>query len=195
MTSIYIREGTPLPERKENDFYQTPLAVALDALSYIPITPHYILDPGAGLGVWGNAARQLWPHSDITGVEIQSLVKPHSYNKWINNFDYAYMLGKYNPKYHLIIGNPPFKHAAGFIKNSYDLLFDNGYIVFLLPINFLGSKIRKDTLWNTYIPSNVIVSSKRVSFSNDGKTNGDVHAYYIWQKGYTGETKLSWSLY
>ena len=76
-TSDHVREVA--------DHYPTPLPFCCAALSHLPfaLSPMEILDPGAGLGPWGQVAKALWPKSYITGIEINPDVVQHeAYNEW-----------------------------------------------------------------------------------------------------------------
>src|SRR5262245_27832883 len=94
----------------------------------------------------------------------------------------------------LVIGNPPYKHTEQFVRHGMDMLESGGYLVFLLRLNFLEGQGRGRSFWNRYPPVKVVVSSRRVSFSGDGKSNATAYAYFVWQQGYTGETKLAWAV-
>lgn len=194
MTTIYVsgKALQNLPKRNDFDFYPTPLSVAQDALTYIPLTtnPSCILDPGAGTGVWGRAARGLFPKATITGIDMRPVPRPAAYNFW---FTGDYLLMDAAPAFDLVMGNPPYKYAEQFVRQAYRMLEPNGYLIMLLRMNFLEGQARADGLWRTHPLKQAVVCSKRVSFSGDGKTNATAYAYFIWQKGYTGETRLLWS--
>lgn len=192
MTTIYVHQGTTLPKRNDFDFYPTPLSVAQDALGYVPsaIKPTCILDPGAGTGVWGQAARKLWPAATITGVDLRPVPKSPAYNFWFHG---DYLLMDAPPCFDLVIGNPPYKYAEQFVKQSFKFLESGGHLIMLLRLNFLESQSRATGLWRTHPLKQAVVCSKRVSFTGDGKTNATAYAYFIWQKGWKGSTELMWS--
>jgi hypothetical protein len=164
---------------------------SLVELSPINLTSPRILDPGAGRGVWGVAARQLYPGALITGVELQDRAKPPEYNHWVvadflNNYPDPY------PQYDLIIGNPPYKFAESFIQKCLTLLAPRGEMIFLLRIGFLEGQKRLKSLWEPYPPSKVLVSSRRPSFTENGRTDGTGYALYLWERGHKGGTALKW---
>lgn len=67
------------------DHYPTPLPFCHAALRHLPfgMNPARVLDPGAGLGPWGQAARTFWPRSEIHGIEINPDVVPDpAYDRW-----------------------------------------------------------------------------------------------------------------
>jgi hypothetical protein len=197
MTTIYTtaEKLASLPERNGFDFYPTPLEVAADALSFVPLVeqPMMILDPGAGTGVWGQAARQRYgPASFIKGVEIREDATPHeAYDAWVKS-DYLNMLSFGG--YDLIVGNPPYKHAEQFVRKSFGHLKKGGVLVFLLRLAFLEGLQRGQNLFAYYPPQMVVVRSRRVSFTGNGKSNATAYAYFIWQQGWKGQTSISWTL-
>lgn len=190
MTTIYVSESArkALPKRDRDDFYPTPYGVALDALNYIPGEPQCILDPGAGTGVWGRAAREHFPRATITGVDVRPIPKARGYHFWFTG-DYLLMDGS-APAFDLVVGNPPYKYAEQFVRQSWKLLEPGGYLVFLLRLNFLEGQGRRFGIWRTHPLKECVVCSKRVSFSGDGKTNATAYGYFIWQKGWRGTTSL-----
>lgn len=192
MTTIYVNQGTTLPKRKDFDFYPTPLPVAVDALRRLPagVNPRNILDPGAGTGVWGKAARFVWPKATVTGVDIRPVARPPQYSFW---FQHDFLLTDAHGTFDMVVGNPPYKYAEQFVKHGMKHLETGGYLVFLLRLNFLESQSRAAGLWRQHPPCKVVVCSSRISFTGDGKTNATAYAYFIWQKGWQGETALSWS--
>lgn len=190
MTTIYVRDNAVLPKRRDFDFYPTPYYVAEDALSFLPddLQPARILDPGAGTGIWGNAARKRYQDAIITGVETRiETAKPVAYDVWIHD---DFLLTQPSFPYNLVIGNPPYDRAEQFIRHSMRYLDNGGYIIMLLRLNFLEGQGRAKGLYREYPLKQVVVRAARVSFTGDGQTNATAYAYFIWQKGYKGETTL-----
>ena len=70
----------------------------------------------------------------------------------------------------------------------------------LLRLNFLEGKKRKAELWDKAPPKLVVVNSERLlcaknaDFEGMKASGGSVVAYawYIWEKGYTGDTVVKW---
>lgn len=75
-----------------------------------------------------------------------------------------------------IITNPPFSLTQKFLEKSYT---EAEVVIYLQRLNYLGSKARKD-FWNAHKPTNLIVLSKRPSFSPDGNTDQTDYAFYVW---------------
>ncbi len=76
----------------------------------------------------------------------------------------------------LIIGNPPFSKAQAFIEYS---LPRCKTLIFLLRLNFLGSKKRMK-FWQANTPDKLFVCSKRPSFNGRGTDSCD-YGWYVWQ--------------
>lgn len=213
--------------RDSADFYPTPLATAYAALKLLPkeYTPLHILDPGAGSGIWGLAARRRWGYSRITGVELRNIPAHSEYSHWFQGsllslpsprvpvppfrdakaeqrayeqyrFDlWAYQQAVWTwPRvlYDCVIGNPPYKYAEAFVRLSLEHTVEGGYVVFLLRLAFLEGQERGAGLWKEYPPKQVAVCSQRPSFTGDGKTDATAYAVFVWQKGYSGSTSLTW---
>lgn len=196
MPTIYVENRDKLPKRKEFDFYPTPIELCKVAVRKLDLyVPHItILDPGAGNGVWGKAIREVYPEFSITigGVEIRDVGKPDSYTNWYNNIDFL----TWNPnyKYDLIVGNPPYKYAEEFLDKSFELLKDNGQILFLYRLTFLESLGRyKKYFSGTLAPEKVYVSTRRISFSGNKKSSSDAYALFYW-RGFNNiyGTELGW---
>lgn len=198
MTTIYMNATgnalANLPKRRDFDFYPTPASCCEDALSFLPddLGAKCILDPGAGTGMWGKAARKRYPSALITGVELRSETEqPREYNFWIHD---DFLLTRAVPAFDLVIGNPPYNRAEQFVKHSIAMLEDNGYLILLLRLNFLESHGRARGLYRKYPPKIIVVRAGRVSFTGDGQSNATAYAYFIWQKGFVGKPTLEWSL-
>jgi len=97
-----------------------------------------------------------------------------------------------------IITNPPFKYAQQFVEKALSLIPDGKKVAMFLRIQFLETKERRE-FFKSYPPKTVYVSSKRIlcamngEFANYSK-NGSAACYcwFIWQKGFNGETVLKW---
>ena len=187
-------------ERRENDFYETPLAFAATTMYNIacdPVNVKTALDPGAGRGVWGQALRRFNPTAHITGIDIQplsELIEDHdmfkeTYNEWHNT---DFVEWETDAKYDLIMGNPPFKLVHEFVDKSLGLLAPKGQLVFLMRLAMLESQKRYKTWWTHSPIRKVMVSPRRISFTGDGKSDDTAYAMFIWQEGFEGKPQLDW---
>jgi len=194
--------------RSPRDLYITPPELALEAmirfLADEGLSKREIiasLDAGCGTGVWGDAVkwfayydpqRGTAYHPLIDGIDLEPNIEPINVydNVWKMDF-----LDLHDGGYNLIFGNPPYSLAEEFIRHSFDLLEDNGYIYFLLRLSFLeGLDRRKQQMFEHL--KKVYVCVRRPSFfsshGNAHTTDSMAYAMFLWQKGYTGKTELDW---
>lgn len=89
----------------------------------------------------------------------------------------------------IIISNPPFAWALDFVQKALDDVEEGGYVIMLLRLNFLGSGARNKWLREN-MPYEIYVHGKRMSFTENGKTDSIEYAHFVWKKGYKGVTNL-----
>lgn len=92
-------------------------------------------------------------------------------------------------KYDVIITNPPFNIAESIIKKAIDDVRDCGWVIMLLRLNYFGSELRQNT-WREIFPSYTFVDYKRMSFTDDKKTDSIEYAHFCFKKGYKPEFSL-----
>lgn len=98
-----------------------------------------------------------------------------------------------------IIFNPPYKLAQEFVEHSINLVEEGRKVCAFLKLQFLEGKKRKE-LFEKYPPKIVYVSSSRIlcaknaDFTGMREAGGSAVAYawYVWEKGYKGETLIKW---
>lgn len=87
-------------------------------------------------------------------------------------------------KYDVIITNPPFNISLDIINKALSDVKEDGFVIMLLRLNYLGGKIRQE-LWKNNMPKYIFVHNKRMSFTDDKKTDSIEYAHFVWQKGYS----------
>lgn len=92
----------------------------------------------------------------------------------------------FDSPFDLIITNPPFALGLDFVQKSLRNVKDGGYVIMLLRLNFFGSKVRNEWLKEN-MPYEVYVHSKRMSFTDNRKTDSIEYAHFVWKKGYKPE--------
>jgi len=97
-----------------------------------------------------------------------------------------YLQTPYTNIFDMIITNPPFNIAREIIEKALIDVKDNGFVIMLLRLNFFGGKLRKD-LWDKQMPKYAFVHNKRLSFTDDNKTDSIEYMHCVWQKGYYPE--------
>lgn len=98
-----------------------------------------------------------------------------------------------------IITNPPYKYAREFVEKAIECIPEGHKVAMFLKLQFLEGKGRKD-LFDKYPPETVYVSRGRLLCAKNGEfakikaSGGSAVAYcwYIWRKGYTGNTSIKW---
>lgn len=175
-------------ERETNDYYATePKAVEL-LLNIEPFS-HNIWECACGEGHLVHQMRQMGYHvlaSDIINRDINDRI--------IDFLNWDKSIHEYN-----IITNPPYKYATQFCYKAIDLIDDGYKVAMFLKVQFLEGKERKK-LFEKYPPKYVYISSSRLQCAKNGdfekmKAGGGsaiAYAWYVWEKGYQGETILKW---
>ena len=95
-----------------------------------------------------------------------------------------------------IITNPPYKIAQEFIERALNIIDDGCKLALFLPIRYLEGKARRK-FFDKCPPKVLYVSSGRIICAINGdfksiKGNAITYAWFIWQKGFKGETTLRW---
>lgn len=174
-------------ERQKNDFYATdPKAVSL--LCKIEKFNKNIWECACGNG---SISKELI----INGYDVYSTdLINRGYGE--PNVDFLNCNKKWNGD---IITNPPYKYAYDFIRRSLSLIETDARIAMFLKIQFLEGRTRKK-LFLENPPQVVYVSSSRLLCAKNGEfghsiANGKsaiAYGWFIWKKGYKGDTILKW---
>lgn len=92
-----------------------------------------------------------------------------------------------------IVTNPPYKYAQEFIEHALSLIPDGYKVCMFLKVQFLEGKTRRK-LYTNCPPRTVYISSSRIQCGRNGEFKGSMVAYawYVWEKGYKGDTVLKW---
>ena len=95
-----------------------------------------------------------------------------------------------------IITNPPYKYAEQFITKAMGIMQDGSKLALFLKLQFLEGQKRKQ-MFEEYPPKVVYVSSSRINCAKNGDferytSSAIAYAWYVWQKGYKGETVIKW---
>ena len=95
-----------------------------------------------------------------------------------------------------IVTNPPYIKAVEFVKQALNMVDNGRYVCMFLKILFLESQSRKE-LFTKYPPKVIYVSSSRINCAKNGdfqtyNSGAIAYAWYVWIKGYKGETVIKW---
>ena len=178
-------------ERKKSDYYVTPreeIKKFLNEFLKVEKIKGNILDPCAG----GDENHKMsypvalvesgFNADDITTVDIRKDSRAMIRENYLN----VECKGDFDT----IITNPPFKIARDIIEKALHDVNEGGFVIMLLRLNYFGSQKRFD-LWTKQLPKYCFVHHKRMSFTDDGKTDSIEYCHMVWEKGsYPDFTKL-----
>jgi len=179
--------------RNTHDYYVTPPWLVAEFLAHF-VTEYNIdvtkpvLDPSAG-GCGKHEMsypKVLKTHGfiDVTTADIREDSRAAS-----PNTDY---FSHVNLGFDLIITNPPFNRAVEFSQKAIREVNENGYVVMLQRLNWLGTLKRK-SFWNKAPLKHVYIHHKRPGFNPEkpNRTDSIEYAHFVFQKGYKGLANLS----
>lgn len=163
-------------QRAELDTYPTPDWLTQAILQVLgkrlPSGSVDVFEPACGSKqAIVQAVKSEWPKAQVTCSDI---IEP-----WSADF----LTLSPEPRFDLIITNPPFSLAMEFIERAFQWRrSDDSIVAMLLRLNFLGSKRRAPWL-RAHMPS-VYVTPKRPSFSVNKKgklgTDSVEYAWFVW---------------
>lgn len=95
-----------------------------------------------------------------------------------------------------IVTNPPYKFALEFVQRALENVKPGRKVAMFLRLQFLEGKKRKEFFKN-FPPKTVYVSSSRLNCAINGdfkkhQSSAVAYAWYVWVKGYKGETVVKW---
>ena len=159
--------------RKKSDLYETPYSMTIQLLEKEKLFGT-ILEPACGNG----AIVKIIGQCEKYDIEKDFL-------KEIRMFD-------------TIITNPPYSLALEFIQKAKQIAKKK--IIFLLPLSYLHGKKRYDLIYSDKVfpLARIYVFTRYPMLGDklreDGKyhTGMMVYAWYVWEKGFQGETTLRW---
>ena len=95
-----------------------------------------------------------------------------------------------------IVTNPPFKFAKEFVEKALETVTEGHKVVMFLKLQFLETEKRRK-LFDKYPIKTIYVASNRLGCAKGGDFGGQdnigsavCYCWYVWEKGYTGDTIL-----
>ena len=176
--------------RSEGDFYRTP-RWCVDKLLKEEAVSGYVLDPGCGDGAISLALQgQLLSGvaNRVLGVEQNESLASKAVESGVEVFvgdflDYSSKVSGYRP-YTCVVGNPPYRDAAEWVRAALRCVNPGGKVCFLLRLGFLGSaRKRMDVVGPGSELSRVYVLGRRPSFTGDSRSDAASYAWFVWIKG------------
>ena len=185
--SVYTNLGASnhsLGIREENDFYATEPKAAELLLDVVPELNN-IWECACGQGhlakVFGNV--------DKLGKATDLIDRGYGATEDFLQSKEPYHNGD-------IVTNPPYKYAKEFVEKALELVDVGRYVCMFLKVLFLESRSRKE-LFIKFPPKVIYVSSSRINCAKNGDfdtytSSAIAYAWYVWQKGYYGESVIKW---
>lgn len=98
-----------------------------------------------------------------------------------------------------IVTNPPYKFAREFVEQALSLVTEGHKVAMFLKVQFLEGKARRE-LFEKYPPKTIWVASSRLLCAKNGEFekmrqgggSAVAYAWFVWEKGYTGDTTVKW---
>lgn len=195
--SSTLRSNLSKAERERiKDYYVTPVEKVEEFISeFLKKEPGSfdgdILDPCAGGDSekpmsYPKAMENLGISGNVTTLDIR-----HDSRADIKGSYLDYDPGK---KFDLIITNPPFNHAEDIIKKALEDIKDDGFVIMLQRINFYGGKARREFWREVGMPEYTFIYPRRLSFTDDKKTDSIEYAHFVWRKSWEGDYSKTYLL-
>jgi hypothetical protein len=177
-------------QREQHDFYATD-PVAIDLLTKKVELPKQILEPACGSGCLSIRLEGLG--HDVKSFDIVN--RGFGMERDFFSITEPPFSGDY-----AIVTNPPYKFALQFVLHSLEIVPYGGLVCMFLKTTFAEGKGRYKDLFRNHPPLKVLQCVERVLCAKNGdfaamRAGGGsavAYAWWVWQKGYKGQTTLDW---
>lgn len=171
-------------DREENDFYATD-PIALEMLCELETFSKDVWECACGQGHLSEVLKN-------RGYNVMSsdlINRGYGYG----GVDFLEITKQFDGD---IITNPPYKYAKEFIEHALKIITDGHKVVMFLKVQFLEGKARRK-MFEKYPPKKIYISSGRLRCAMNGDfenvtSSAVAYAWFIWEKGYTGDTVVRW---
>jgi len=189
-SNVFVTMGASnhtVNQRQIHDYYATEPKAAKLLLSVESFSPN-IWECACGAGHLSKVFKK-------AGYKVKSTdLINRGYGK--SGIDFLKTITKWNGS---IITNPPFTHGQEFVEKALELIPVGNKVAMFCRILFLESQGRYD-LFTKQPPKCIYVSSARLLCAKNGdfksleESGGSAqgYAWYVWEKGFTGETRIKW---
>ena len=173
--------------REPNDFYATDPSCVYDLLR-VERFHNNILEPFCGIGSISDVLKEA-----CYQVESYDIVD-RGYGKQGDFFTTDFLPGVYD-----IISNPPYSgDLTAIVSRCFDLCRNK--VALLMPLRYLSGRDRFKAIYSINPPARVHVYIDRICIARnadffkycDPGANKEIYAWFVWDKGYKGETELKW---
>jgi len=177
-------------ERETHDYYATE-PKALELLLDLEEFNHYVWEPACGQGHLSEVLKHRG--HDVLSTDIVDRGYPGTQ---VSDFLAADVPQGSSRD---IITNPPYKYAKEFVEHALNISMDSTKIAMFLKVQFLEGKARRK-LFDKHPPKRIYVASSRLLCAKngefqkmrDGGGSAVAYAWFIWEKGYKGNTIVRW---
>ena len=177
-----------MEDREERDFYATP-SLAVRGLMELEKFDKNIWEPACGLNHITNILME-------SGYNVRfSDIVDRSAEQNIEIYDFLTNNDIWDGD---IITNPPYKYASEFVEKALETVTERHKVAMFLKLSFLETKKRYE-LFQKYPIKKIYVASNRLGCAKNGEFNGKdniasavCYCWFIWEKGYTGQTTIDW---
>ena len=172
-------------EREFNDYYATE-PKALELLLELETFSNRVWEPACGQGHLSEVLK----NSGYNAMSSDLIYRGYGYG----NIDFLKVSKSFDGD---IITNPPYKYAKEFVEHALDIVTDGHKVAMFLKVQFLEGKARRK-MFEKYPPKRIYVSSGRLRCAMNGdfekyaKSNAVSYAWFIWEKGFKGDTVIRW---
>ena len=184
--------GHALEERAENDYYSSSPKAAVWLMKIEPQI-NKIWENAVGGGHLAEEFRKAGKLGAVSDLVDRGYYPEGIPTKYGDDFLKFNKIWKGD-----IATNPPFISNTSWVKHSLELLTEGRYLALFMKITFLEGKARKE-LFKELPPVRVWVSSSRIMCCKNGdfekygkQSSAACYAWFIWQKGYKGDTIIKW---
>lgn len=181
-TTIGVSNHTD-KEREEHDYYATD-PKAIDMLLEHETLEQYLWEPACGEG---HLSKRLSEYGyDVYSTDLIY----RGYGTGGIDFLKEEMSFKGS-----IITNPPYKYTTEFILKALELVEQGHHVYMFLKLTALEGQDRYNKIYSKYPPKKIYVFTKRIACGKNGiftGTSAIAYAWFIWEKGYHGQTIIKW---
>jgi hypothetical protein len=172
-------------EREENDYYATD-PIALEMLCDLETFAPNVWECACGEGHLSDVL----VNRGYTVISSDLIDRGYGYS----GVDFLQSTKPFDGD---IITNPPYKYAKEFVEHALEIVTDGHKVAMFLKVQFLEGKARRK-MFEKYPPKTIYVSSGRLvcalngDFEKSAKSNAVSYAWFIWEKGFYGDTIVRW---
>jgi len=175
-------------EREKNDFYATDPMAINKLMAACDFFPDHVWECACGKGHLSERLKDLG--FEVTSSDI--IDRGYGYVQDFLAADKMPYKGDC-----CIITNPPYKYATEFVLHALELLHEGQYCAMFLKTTFLEGQSRYDKIFKSTPPKCIYQFTKRVLCAINGefgdlKSSAVSYAWFVWQKGYKGDTTVCW---